>query len=172
MVTSTAEAAEIGTAPHEAEVKVAMNRRDRWQSSDADDLVAAWHRWANAAGPPHRADLRFEELGPIAAQLFLLEPVHGGADWRYSMVGNEVAAWFGGDVTGYTLAELYTPDQMSDQASSYRKVAALQKIHVTEGRIEGEDIHPLRFEVVHLPIRAGRPDNPQIWILGGIFFLD
>ena len=41
-----------------------------------------------------------------------------------------------------------------------------------EGRIEGEDIHPLRFEVVHLPIRAGRPDNPQIWILGGIFFLD
>ncbi|NWG46753.1 MAG: PAS domain-containing protein [Alphaproteobacteria bacterium] len=164
--------AEVPADEAHPDVSVEMVRRERWSSDEADALVAAWHQWSRAPGPPQRQDMNLEALGALAAKLFMLEPVHGGADWRYSMAGHDVSGWFGGNVTGYCLSELYAPDQVADQAASYRKVAALQKIHVTEGKIEGEGISPLRFEVVHLPIRAGRTDNPQIWVLGGIFFLD
>jgi len=70
-------------------------------------LAAYWQQARGGAFAPSRHAVDPAALKPELPHLFMLDVIDGGADFRYRLVGTEVAAFSGRDVTGKTFGELY-----------------------------------------------------------------
>src|SRR3546814_4665231 len=71
------------------------------QHAGAVALYRLWQDLTPAGGLPARDGFTFERLGAlgILGNFFVVEPLDGGRDWRYRLLGTHITWLFGADVT-------------------------------------------------------------------------
>jgi hypothetical protein len=93
------------------------------------DLVAYWEGKRAGRPMPRRADIDPTELGSHLPNIFMVDVLDGGADFRYRLLGTAIVAGLGRDSTGRKLKHLYR-----DQPEAFAGLAALFRKVVTERR--------------------------------------
>ena len=121
-------------------------------------LVEAWLQAAADEGlrPPSRIAFRPTDVVAALGRITVLErtdrPDDGGHDWKYRLVGTEIATLVEADVTGQTIERFHAP------------LAAMLKTQFDDAAAAGEptayvvntvvDHRPYSYEKIVLPVRS------------------
>ena len=120
---------------------------------------------------PNRQDLDFVELRPFLPYLYIAEPISGGLDWKYRLLGTRLVFRFGRDSTGIPFSEHFEEDGIAEDAISIsNEVAQGQKPRFFSAQFTITETSQTALETMSLPILA--PDGAAIWLFGGTFFAD
>jgi hypothetical protein len=131
-------------------------------------LLAYWQSKRSGGSLPRRKDIVPAEIPQLLPHLMIIEPVNGGGDWKYRLVGTAVAQRYGFDWTGKKMTELLDAATAPAIIRFYSDVAAMRAPNFVMGRamIEGRD-HVV-YECGSFPILGS--DGVTVWILMGVFF--
>lgn len=131
-------------------------------------LYQLWQSLKPADGLPSREEFTFEkltELG-IIGNCFVIEPMDGGRDWRYRLLGSQITWLFGGDATNIPFSQHFLPEEaelcirLSNQVAQSGKPVFLFG-RFTPGNFSGT------LETMSLPV-VGR-DGSTVWLIGASF---
>jgi len=84
-----------------------------------DELVVYWDRKRAGRIGPRRADIDPSDITHLLPNVFMVDVINGGADFRYRLVGTRIIEGLGRDNTGKKLSELY-----ADQPTALAKLRA------------------------------------------------
>lgn len=132
-------------------------------------LLRYWQSRANASGVVHRHDMNPVDLRKFMGGFFIVEPVDGGADLLYRLVGFQNESRLGMKCMGRRFSECYAPGMAADQIAFHIRVAASGKPAILSGRLLGLDLEYVNFEAIYLPVRVGDGDDWQM--MGGMYDL-
>jgi hypothetical protein len=138
----------------------------------AADAVALHGYWRSLAAPPAlpwRRQIEMDRLAEIGCldSVFILEPIEGGVDWRYRLLGTRIVQIYGGEVTNIPLRNHMTPDEAETAIRLSNHVRRTREPLFLKARfVSGE--HSVPVETMSLPI-LGR-DEDDVWLFGGTFF--
>jgi PAS domain-containing protein len=71
------------------------------------ELLAYWERKRGMRLAPRRADIDPADLRMHLPNIFMVDVLDGGGDFRYRLIGTAIVAGLGRDSTGKRLSELY-----------------------------------------------------------------
>ncbi|GAK44703.1 conserved protein [Tepidicaulis marinus] len=138
------------------------------EHQDACYLLEAWQKLRDEDRLLHAKDLPSKAFAALLPRLYLLEPANEAAtDWRFRLVGTDIANAFPADPTGRSISELYAPDKVLSNAAVYRDVLRFMRPVFTKGQVEGLDRDYKIMEFIHLPVAIGERDDKVL--LGGVF---
>ncbi len=98
----------VKLAPRHDEIPLATHR-SLWQW---------WSAQADQDALPNMDLITPAALKPYLGRLILMEPIDGGADFRYRLYGSTIAHFVGNDFTGKLLSETYTHREFPEVAMS------------------------------------------------------
>jgi len=133
-------------------------------------LLAYWQAKCPAGGLPGRDDIDASEIPRLLPHLVIAEPIDGGADWIYRLVGTAVVNRSGHDTTGKRVRELFAPEVADAYIADYRRGVRNRAPWFARGYFALPDKEHVRFESVGLPILAR--DGVGVWLLLGVFYFD
>lgn len=120
---------------------------------------------------PLRTDLLFEELTDLLPHLFIAEPINGGEDWRYRLLGTKLVYRFGRDSTKVPFSQHFEEDGVAEQAIALsNEIAAARVPRFFTAQFSNTDSSQTQLETMSFPILA--PDGETVWLFGGTFFAD
>ena len=132
------------------------------------ELFAYWSSRRPVQGLPSRADLDPAEIPRLLKHMFLVDVLPEPLDFRYRLIGTDLARIAGRDVTGCSLAEAVPKRVYPRYFLLYRTVTERrQPVRVT-GRSWLPRNDYLDWEAALLPLAAA--DQPVNMLLGGIVF--
>jgi hypothetical protein len=131
-------------------------------------LCTYWSSKADGAGQVHRRDIDPAELKHVLGGIFIVEPVDGGADLLYRLVGAENEHRLGMKCMGRRFTECYAPDMAAKQIAFHGRVFATGQPAVLQGRLLGLDLEYVNFEAIYLPVHA---EHGGRQMLGGMYDL-
>jgi hypothetical protein len=101
------------------------------------ELLAYWELKRAGRIAPRRADIDPMDLSSHLPNLFMLDVLDGGVDFRYRMIGKTLIDVAGFDSTGMLLSEIYTarPDVHDKLAERFMLVVTTRRPVFTRGRI-------------------------------------
>ncbi|MBX3452964.1 PAS domain-containing protein [Ferrovibrio sp.] len=135
-------------------------------------MAALWVELCPADSLPARSDFTFERLQAIGVlgNTFVIEPIGAhavyGIDWRYRLMGTNIAWMFGSDPTGLPFSEHFLPDEARVCIDFSNQVAASRKPVFLMGKLRSGD-YSGTLETMSLPVLA--PDGEAVWLLGVSF---
>lgn len=134
----------------------------------AAGLHAEWRRLHSPEGLPRRADFSMERIAALGllGQFFVIEPLDGGRDWRYRLLGSKLIWLFGRDVTGIPFSEHFFPDEAERCIALSNRVARSGRPVFLRARFASGG-HPGELETLSLPIRD--PEERETWLVGATF---
>lgn len=118
---------------------------------------------------PGREDFSIGALKRIGVlgHEFLIEPIEGGRDWRYRLVGADIVWMFGRDPTGIPFTQHFAPPEaekciaFSSQVARSRRPVFLRARFASAGHSVG------LLETMSLPV--WNRDRTEIWLIGASF---
>lgn len=131
-------------------------------------LLAYWNSKVDADGVVRRRDVDPADLRRVLGGMFIVEPVDGGADLLYRLVGSQNEHRLGMKCMGRRFTECYTPGMASDQIAFHARIFASGKPAFLRGRLLGLDLEYVNFEASYFPIRA---ETGGSQMLGGMYDL-
>lgn len=138
------------------------------EHQDACYIMEEWQKLRDEGRLLHAQDLPSKTFARLLPRLYLLEPANEAAtDWRFRLVGTDIANAFPANPTGRAISELYAPEKVLSNAAVYRDVLEHLRPVVTKGQVEGLDRDYKIAEFVHLPVAIGEKDERVL--LGGVF---
>jgi len=131
-------------------------------------LYDLWRQVKPQHDIPCRTDLSFEVLGAagLLGHLFIIEPIDGGLDWRYRLLGTDITWFFERDVTNIPFTRHFTPEEARVCIDLSNRVAESRTPVFLRGRIHSGHYSGL-FETMSLPIWSR--DRSTVWLIGGSF---
>lgn len=132
-------------------------------------LYDRWREQHHGTGDlPTRDAFHFEELGAhgLLGHVFILEPLDGGHDWRFRLLGSKILWMFGRDVTNVPLRTAYSFEEAEYRIKLSNWVADEQIPLFLEGQHESGD-DKSEIEVQALPVKSR--DHTAIWLIGTAF---
>jgi hypothetical protein len=131
-------------------------------------ILAYWSERMDADGVVHRRDVDPVDLKKILGGVFIVEPVDGGADLLYRLVGSQNERRIGMKCTGKRFTECYSPRMAAEQVAFHKRVFDEGRPAFLRGRLIGVDLEHANFEACYLPMQtdAGTPQ-----MLGGFYDL-
>jgi len=85
-------------------------------------LLQLWHAGAAVGGLPRSRSIDPFELRPALGYVMLLEPIDGGADFRYRVYGSKIAEHSGIEMTGKRVWDIPSPLVAAYFLATYRAV--------------------------------------------------
>jgi len=133
----------------------------------AAGLHALWRRLLSTEGLPRRADFSMERIAELGllGRFFVIEPLHGGRDWRYRLLGSKLVWLFGRDVTGIPFSEHFFPAEAERCIALSNRVARSGRPLFLRARFASGG-HLGELETLSLPIRG---PSRQTWLVGASF---
>lgn len=118
-------------------------------------LRAYWDEKRGARAMPSRADVRPAELKQQLGWLVMLDVVDGGRDFRYRLIGDDVADYFAWNPTGKTVKEAFAtqPKALRKAVLGIFRCVVAARVPVYARRDAGwarKNIE--RCEVLHVPL--------------------
>lgn len=129
--------------------------------ADLIEILRYWQSICPAGGVPHRDDLSPADIARLLPGVYLLERQSDG-DMLVRLVGTELAARFGRNMTDRSVLGLMHPDVVGYYRGLYNGIldtpaGALVSI---ESDVEGSE--PAKIEFLHLPMRIGNTESPEL----------
>jgi hypothetical protein len=131
-------------------------------------LVEYWSSKADETGQVHRRDIDPADLKRVLGGLFIVEPVDGGRDLLYRLVGSQNERRLGRRYMGRRFSECYSPEMAADQIALHTRIFASGQPAYLRGRLLGIDLEYVQFEACYLPMRGA---DGQFQMLGGMYDL-
>jgi hypothetical protein len=133
--------------------------------------VAMYDLWRSLAPPdglPNREDFTFERLANlgILGNCFVIEPMDGGRDWRYRLLGSQITWLFGGDATNIPFSQHFEGEEAELCIRLSNRVAQTRKPVFLFGRFTPGNFSGT-LETMSLPV-LGR-DGSTVWLIGASF---
>lgn len=137
------------------------------QGAQTRTLHALWSRFKEEAGGaiPPRAVFSFERMGEagLLGHLFVIEPLDGGRDWQYRLLGSDIVWLFGGDVTRVPFSEHFAPDEAKQAIALSNEVARtltplFLRVRFVTGDYSGD------LETMSLPVLGA--NGRDVWLIG------
>lgn len=97
-------------------------REDELEDGPLRFLLRLWHAKAVAGGLPPSRSIDAMELRPALGYVMLLEPIDGGADFRYRVYGSIIAEHAGLEMTGKRVWDIPAPLVAVYFLATYRAV--------------------------------------------------
>lgn len=129
-------------------------------------LLEIWTEHRLPDGTARRKDLSPAVLLPLLGGLSVTEPVDGGKDFRFRLVGAQNEERLGFRATGRLMSECYGPRMAQELIALHASVIEDRKPKVLRGRFLGIELEHALFEALFLPVRA---DNDAMQILAGMY---
>jgi len=128
-------------------------------------LYRHWLDHKPVEGLPSRGAFGFEAMHALGlmGHLFVIEPIEGGWDWRYRLLGSEIVWMFGNDVTNVPFREHMEPREAETCITLSNRVAQSGKPMFLFARFVSGD-HSGTLETMSLPVRS--PDGGSVWLIG------
>jgi len=134
----------------------------------AQQLLTYWQSRCPPGGVPARDAIAAADIPRLLPYLQILEPIDGGRDWAYRLVGTQLTARYSFDWTGQRVSRLYTPERAAWLINSCNGATRGSAAGFAIGRLRIPGREHVLYEIVVLPI-LGR-DSATRWLLHGIFF--
>ena len=119
------------------------------------DLRKYWNEKRGTRFAPARADIDPLELRGHLGNLFLVDVLAGPDDFRFRLIGTNIARAIGRDSTGKTVYQAVgadCPEVARQICGVYARVAAEKQPVYTRGRMTWASQGPLGYEALHLPL--------------------
>lgn len=131
-------------------------------------LYRLWQELKPVDGLPLRTDFSFERLGHlgILGNCFVIEPLDGGRDWRYRLLGSQITWLFGGDATNVPFSKHFDAEEAELCIRLSNRVATSGRPVFLFGHFRTGDFSGT-LETMSLPV-LGR-DGAVVWLLGASF---
>ena len=98
---------------------------------------------------------------------FVIEPIDGGRDWRYRLVGADIVWMFGHDPTGIPFTKHFVPFEAEKCIAFSNQVAQSRQPVFLRARFVSEGHSASLLETMSLPVWSrGRK---EIWLIGASF---
>ncbi|MDO9126419.1 MAG: PAS domain-containing protein [Parvibaculum sp.] len=131
-------------------------------------LLDYWRERLKADGLMRRVDFNPLEMPSLMGGMFIVEPVDGGKDMRYRLVGTENEQRLGMKFTGRRFTECYAPRMAAEQIAFHSRIIATRKPSCLRGNFVNVAAEHANFEAIYLPAQAG---NGEPQIVGGVYDL-
>lgn len=131
----------------------------------ARGLYEHWLASKPDGGLPRRSAFDFEDVGRLGlfGLFFVIEPVDGGADWKYRLIGSRITWLFGNEVTNVPFRQHMAPAEAEACIALSNQVARSGEPLFLMARFVSGD-HSGRLETMSLPIQS--PDGKGVWLVG------
>ena len=139
------------------------------QHPTAAALADFWRARQEAAGGlPSRDAFSPEALSRIGAlgHQFVIEPIDGGRDWRYRLLGSKIVWLFGRDTTNVAFSEHFQADEARQCIALSNQVVATRTPVFLRARFSSGG-HWGTLETMSLPVWNRTGDD--IWLFGASF---
>lgn len=130
------------------------------QTAAALELLRAWDRWRGTQLLPSRADMRMEEIVKLLPNVVLLE-VRGPRDIVYRLVGTEISAAIGIELTGRSFLEAAPPEARALRAARINHVVSRPCAAVMHGTQLAVSGLAFAVESIVLPVRPAEAGAPM-----------
>lgn len=127
-----------------------------------------WRAHMQPDGIVLRANFNPLDMPDLMGGMFVVEPVNGGTDMRYRLVGAENERRLGRKFTGALFSDSYTPEMAADQIALHNRVMETRKPVCLRGHFIGIDLEHVRYEAIYLPARTA---NGEMQVIGGLYDL-
>jgi hypothetical protein len=117
------------------------------------EFLDYWHKKRIGLEPPTRRSFDpLIEKPHLAPQLMIFEP-EGEYDFRLRLMGTQVVAQFGGDVTGHLLSVGWFADEVNAASGLFRKSAQTREPVAAEGVYHWQRREFVNWQCVIAPLR-------------------
>lgn len=137
---------------------------------EAQSLWAYWQSKCPPGGLPRRDDIKAKDIPALLPNLIIAEPIDGGNDWVYRLVGTAIVERSGFDGTGSSVREIFPPGVANAYIADFQKGVNKRQPWCVQGYFAIPGAEHVHFESVGLPI-MGR-DGSTVWLLFGVFYLN
>lgn len=131
-------------------------------------LLVYWRARRQQDGLMLRADFNPLDLPTAMGGMFVVEPVDGGADMRYRLVGSENERRLGRKFTGELFTESYSPEMAAEQIAFHNRIIETKRPACLQGRFIGVDLEHVHYEAIYLPVRTA---DGGMQVIGGLYDL-
>ncbi len=114
-----------------------------------------WLRKCDDDALPARSDFPTEDLRPWMGNLILMDVLEGGVDFRYRLVGTDIVAVVGRDLTGKLVSECNYDGGREHVLSSFKLPVDSRRPVFRRGKVVWRSRKSfLNYESVHCPLRT------------------
>ena len=118
------------------------------------EFLEYWNRKRIGAEPASRHSFDpLIEKPHLAPYLMIFEPVEGDRDFRVRLMGTQVMAFIGDDVTGRLLSRHCFPDDVENAVGLFRKCARIREPVAAEGFYQWRNRDFDNWQAVIAPLR-------------------
>lgn len=121
------------------------------------------------AALPQRDDFTFDALKQIGVlgHEFVIEPIEGGRDWRYRLVGTSIVWMFGRDPTNVPFTQHFIPEEAAQCIAFSNRVAQSCQPVFLRARFASKGHSATLLETMSLPV-LGRGGG-EVWLIGASY---
>lgn len=127
-----------------------------------------WKAHLQPDGVMLRSDFNPLDMPRAMGGMFVVEPVNGGADMRYRLVGSENEERLGNRFTGKLFSDCYSPEMAIDQVAFHNRIIETRQPACLRGYLIGVDLEHVYYEAIYLPIRT---EEGGMQVIGGLYEL-
>lgn len=131
-------------------------------------LLGYWKERRQPDGLMLRSAFNPLDMPQVMGRMFVVEPVDGGADMRYRLVGTENEKRLGRNFTGALFKDCYQPEMAGDQIALHNRILETRIPAFLQGCFLGLDLEHVHYEAIYLPARG---NDGGLQIIGGLFEL-
>ena len=131
-------------------------------------LLVYWRARLQEDGLMLRSDFNPLDLPTAMGGMFVVEPVNGGADMRYRLVGSENESRLGRKFTGELFTKSYSPEMAAEQIAFHNRIIESKRPACLQGRFIGVDLEHVHYEAIYLPVRTA---DGGMQVIGGLYDL-
>ncbi|MDO8840465.1 MAG: PAS domain-containing protein [Parvibaculum sp.] len=128
-------------------------------------MLDYWRARCQPDGMPLRRDFNPLDMPKLMGGMFVVEPVDGGTDMRYRLIGAANVRRLGMPFTGRLFSECYAPPMAASQIVLHNRVMNDRKPAVLRGRFVGVDLEYIQLEAIYLPVAA----DTGFQVIGGLY---
>lgn len=135
----------------------------------AQALYRFWLDRQSGSELPRRDDFTFDALKQIGVlgHEFVIEPIEGGRDWRYRLVGSNIVWMFGRDPTNVPFTRHFLPDEAAQCIAFSNRVTQSREPVFLRARFASAGHSATLLETMSLPV-LGRGGN-EVWLIGASY---
>ncbi|MBX3507211.1 MAG: PAS domain-containing protein [Parvibaculum sp.] len=131
-------------------------------------LLAYWKARLQPDGMMLRSDFNPLDMPQAMGGMFVVEPVDGGTDMRYRLVGSENERRLGRKFTGELFTDSYSPEMAAEQIAFHNRIIETKRPACLRGRFIGVDLEHVHYEAIYLPVRT---EAGGVQVIGGLYDL-
>lgn len=155
-----------GAQAEENGIDYAVREVEKPSHPHSQHMLAYWKERRQPDGLMPRAAFDPLDMPKLMGGMFVVEPVNGGTNMRYRLVGAENERRLGRKFTGELFTDCYLPEMAADQIALHNRVLETRRPVFLQGCFLGLDLEHVHYEAIYLPA-MGKDGGLQI--IGGLF---